>query len=404
MQVVKVRLSDLVEDPQNARLHDERNLAAIRASLERFGQVEPLVVRTESNVVVGGNGRLSAMRALGWKTAEVTYQELTDAQAAALGIALNRTAELATWDNEQLAQTLEAIALEGEGIAELESLGFDEQALKSIEVSSYTRAPAGVVQQDAVPDPPEEPTTQPGDVWVLGDHRLVCGDSCDPKVYAAAVSGETPALMVTDPPYGVEYDPSWREKYDQFERHSVGKVTNDDKVEWRDALANFQGDVLYTWHAGVFAAETHSVIADLGFEVRAQIIWAKQHFVFGRGAYHWKHEPCWYAVRKGKTANWVGDRAQTTVWDISNSNPMGGSEDDVNTKHGTQKPLECMARPIRNHGGDVYDPFLGSGTTLIAAEQLGRRCFGVEISPAYCDVIVERWETLTGERARRETA
>jgi DNA modification methylase len=176
-----------------------------------------------------------------------------------------------------------------------------------------------------------------------------------------------------------------------------GKVTNDDRIDWTETWRLFPGDVAYVWHAGVFAASTAAQIAASGFAIRSQIIWRKPSFPISRGHYHWQHEPCWYAVREGETAAWIGDRSQTTVWDIA-----GRSE--TQTEHGTQKPVECMARPLRNHDGDVYEPFAGSGTTLIAAEQLERRCFAIEIDPAYCDVVVTRWEQLTGAKARRDSA
>ena len=148
-----------------------------------------------------------------------------------------------------------------------------------------------------------------------------------------------------------------------------------------------------------------SALDGIGFVIRNQIIWKKQHFVFGRGVYHWGHEPCWYAVRAGSRADWRGDHKQTTVWEVQNLNPMGGNHDEKPTGHGTQKPVELMRRPILNHtvsGDGVYDPFLGSGTTLAAAELTGRICFGLEIDPAYCDVIVTRWQNLTGKQATLE--
>src|SRR5207245_2291499 len=155
-------------------------------------------------------------------------------------------------------------------------------------------------------------------------------------------------------------------------------------------------------HAGVHAAEVAASIDNIGFQIRAQIIWSKQHFVLGRGNYHWGHEPCWYAVRKGKKSNWRGDRTQSTVWEVKNLNPHGGNKDEQQTGHGTQKPVELMRRPILNHterGDIVYDPFLGSGTTLTAAELLQRTCYGLEIDPRYVDVIVRRWEQIAGRPA-----
>jgi DNA modification methylase len=202
--------------------------------------------------------------------------------------------------------------------------------------------------------------------------------------------------MVTDPPYGVSYDPRWRLEAGLLASapRRLGKVQNDDRVDWREAWQLFSGDVAYVWHAGVFAASVALQLEDSGFEIRSQIIWRKPTFPISRGHYHWQHEPCWYGVRRGATASWIGDRSQTTVWDVA-----GRSE--TKTDHATQKPVECMARPIRNHEGDVYEPFAGSGTTLIAAEQLGRRCAAIEIDPAFVDVVVSRWEALTGRKAKR---
>jgi DNA modification methylase len=180
-----------------------------------------------------------------------------------------------------------------------------------------------------------------------------------------------------------------------------GAVLNDDQADWRLAYAIFPGNVAYVWHGGKHAGTVSKNLEDCGFEIVNQIIWNKQNFAFGRGDYHWKHEPCYYAVRKGKSHNWQGDRKQHTIWDISNLNPVGRSNDDNKDDkvegHGTQKPIECMAKPIRNNtrkGDGVYDPFLGSGTTLIAAEQLNRICYGIELSPSYCDIIVKRWIKL----------
>jgi DNA modification methylase len=161
--------------------------------------------------------------------------------------------------------------------------------------------------------------------------------------------------------------------------------------------------VAYVWHAGLYAGEVASSLERCEFAIRSQIIWVKQHFALSRGHYHWQHEPCWYAVRVGKSASWCGDRKQSTVWEVSNLNAFGGeTATDTITGHGTQKPVEVIRRPLLNHterGGLVYDPFLGSGSTLIAAEDTGRICYGLELSPAYVDVIVQRWQKLTGRKA-----
>ena len=207
---------------------------------------------------------------------------------------------------------------------------------------------------------------------------------------------------MSDPPYGVRYDPTWRDAVAPQGKLRRGAVPNDDRADWRAAWVLAPADVAYVWHGGLHAGEVADSLAAVGFVLRAQIIWAKQSLVLGRGDYHWQHEPCWYAVRTGATAEWAGDRKQTTLWEIQNANlHSGGAKDDADTDHGTQKPVECMERPLRNHAGDVYDPFVGSGTTLIAAERAGRRCFAMEIEPRYAQIAIERWQHYTGRTAER---
>jgi DNA modification methylase len=202
--------------------------------------------------------------------------------------------------------------------------------------------------------------------------------------------------------YGVRYNPNWREDAGLGRQRQTGTVPNDDRVDWLAAYQLFPGDVAYVWHAGVHACEVAAGLEAAGFEIRSQIIWVKQHFALSRGDYHWQHEPCWYAVRSGKSSNWSGDRTQSTIWEVANMNPIGGSNDEVATGHSTQKPIELMRRPILNHtvrGDMVYDPFLGSGTTLIAAAATDRVCYGLDIEPRYIDLVVRRWQKFTGEAA-----
>jgi DNA modification methylase len=213
---------------------------------------------------------------------------------------------------------------------------------------------------------------------------------------------DKPNLMVTDPPYGVEYDPDWR---NHAARNSssmgnrclgagaIGKVMNDDRCDWTEAFELYQGDVAYVWCApGSLHCTVHDNLVKADLIPRNMIIWNKSHFAIGRGSYHQKHEPCWFAVRKGSKANWIGDRKQTTVWDISKPQKN-------DTGHSTQKPLECMMKPIQNHESEfVYEPFSGSGTTMIACEQLDRKCLAIELNPAYVAVTLERWSTLTDQQ------
>jgi DNA modification methylase len=245
-----------------------------------------------------------------------------------------------------------------------------------------------------------------------GGHRLLCGDATVATDVESVLDGAKPHLMVTDPPYGVNYDPAWRNEAGRaidgttqriatgtvikpIGARALGKVENDDRADWSEAWALFPGAVVYVWHAGTKAGLVQSSLEACGFETRAQIIWAKNNIVISRGHYHAKHEPCWYAVRKGATGHWAGDHKQTTVWNIDKNLKS-------ETGHGTQKPVECMKRPIENNsspGQAVYEPFSGSGTTIIAAEMTGRAVCAIEVAPAYVDVAVKRWQDFTGKQA-----
>ncbi len=245
------------------------------------------------------------------------------------------------------------------------------------------------------------PLARVGDVWALGRHRLVCGDATDPEAVKQALGKARPLLMVTDPPYGVEYDPAWRAKVIDYASgrnkttRAIDPIKNDDRADWRPAWELFPGDVAYIWHSSLHASEVELSLIGAGFRIRSQIIWDKGRLVISRGHYHWRHEPCWYAVRKTKTAHWAGDRKQTTVWQI----PHRKSE----TGHAAEKPIECMRRPIENNsapGDAIYDPFLGSGTSLIAAEMTDRICHALELEPRYVDVAIARWQAHSGRRAR----
>ena len=272
---------------------------------------------------------------------------------------------------------------------------------------------AGLTPEDEVPEPPANPVTLAGDLWLMGDgsnqHRVLCGDSTSEKDVHEVLAGHVPFLMVTDPPYSVMYDPEWRSRVTNLQKttRQSGTVANDDRADWTPAWQLFPGDVAYIWHAGVHAAEVAVSLLTAEFVIRAQIIWKKQRFVISRGAYHWGHEPCWYSVRDGKTAHWCGDRTQSTVWEVDNlvtTNRADDSQDPENaiTGHGTQKPVEIMRRPIVNHttpGEGVYDPFLGSGSTLIACEKAKRVLFGIDIDPKYVDCAVSRWEKFSGKQA-----
>ena len=303
-------------------------------------------------------------------------------------LADNRIALNAGWDLEMLHLELTDLKVLG---ADLERLGFTaEELAKALNPPGIT----GLTDENEVPEPLEKAVTAIGDIWLAGPHRIGCGDSTNAIAVAAMLDGQVPGLMVTDPPYGVSYDPEWRHRAGVNRSARRGKVRNDDQADWGAAWALFPGDIAYIWHGALHSTTVADSLAANGFVIRAQIVWAKERLVLGRGDYHWQHEPCWYAVRdKG---NWTGDRKQTTLWTI----PSGGQ--DSKTMHGTQKPVECMRRPMVNNsnpGHAVYDPFLGSGTTLIAAETSGRVCFGMELERRYVDVALRRWQAFTGKTA-----
>ena len=378
----------LVPYARNPRKNDEQ-VERMVAAIREFGFRIPVVAKSDGTVV-DGHLRLKAARKLGLTEVPVALaDELTDAQVKAFRLLANRSANWAAWDEDLLALELE----------ELQAMAFDVSltGFDVAEIDSLLAKPTtdGLTDPDEVPETPAEPVSKPGAVWILGRHRLMCGDSTSADDVDRLLAGVRPHLMVTDPPYGVEYDPAWRnEALSGQKTKRTGMVLNDDRADWREAWALFPGDVAYVWHGALHAATVAESLVACGFDIRSQIIWAKERLVLSRGHYHWMHEPCWYAV-KGK-AHWSGDRKQVTIWNI----PSKGQ--DADTIHGTQKPVECMKRPMENNsspGQAVYEPFSGSGTSIIAAEITGRACLAMELNPAYVDVAVKRWEDFTGEKA-----
>jgi DNA modification methylase len=387
-RVERRSVASLVPYARNARTHSDEQVAQIAASIREWGWTTPVLV-DEDGGIIAGHGRVMAARKLGLADVPVMVAAgWSEAQRRAYVLADNKLALNAGWDTELLK--VELGELQGDGF-DLGLTGFSGDELAAL----LAEASPGLTDPDEVPEPPAEPVSVLGDVWVLGRHRIACGDCTDPLVVEKALNGVKPPLMVTDPPYGVEYDPGWRGKTER-----TGKVLNDDRADWRDAYALFPGDVAYVWHASLWGHVFAQSLTDCGFELRSQIIWAKPRLQLSRGHYHWQHEPCFYAVRKGGTGQWAGDRKQTTLWQIDHK------EDQAKTKHGTQKPVECMKRPIENNsspGQAVYEPFSGSGTTIIAAEMTGRACHAIELNPAYVDVAVKRWQEFTGQTATLES-
>lgn len=391
-KVERRSVSALIPYARNARTHSDAQVAQIAASIKEWGWTSPVLIDPTGSIIAG-HGRVMAARKLGLPEVPVMVAEgWSEAQKRAYVLADNQLALNAGWDAELLG--IELKELDAEGFA-LDLIGFDDKALANL----LAEKSEGLTDPDDIPAVPENPVTVPGDVWVLGKHRIICGDSTSADTVAKVLNGVSPHLMVTDPPYGVKYDPEWRERAGvNTATAAKGKVLNDDKADWREAWALFQGDVAYVWHAGLFAGTVADSLTACDFQLRSQIIWDKGQLVLSRGDYHWQHEPCWYAVRKSKKGHWEGDRKQTTVWNIAKPSKS-------ETGHGTQKPVECMKRPIENNsspGQAVYEPFSGSGTTIIAAEMTGRSCHAIELNPAYVDVAVKRWQEFTGQEARLE--
>jgi DNA modification methylase len=395
--------ASLVPYARNARTHSESQVAQLAASIREWGFTMPVLV-DEAGEVIAGHGRLLAAETLGLEAVPVMVAKgWTARQIKAYRLADNQLALNAAWDVKLLAAEL------GE-LPGLESLiGFSNDELRRVLAGAGT---AGLTDPDEAPPLPAEPVTRAGDLWICGQHRLLCGDATRAADVARLLGGVKPNLMVTDPPYGVAYDATWRDGVDlnlgkrlgqKGSGRAIGKVVNDDRIDWSDAYGLFPGDIAYVWHADRHASEVQRSLETAAFTIRCQIIWAKQHFVFSRGDYHWQHEPCWYAIRhKG---HWTGDRTQSTLWSIPNNNPLGGGGEEK-LGHSTQKPVECMRRPVVNNsdpGQSVYDPFVGSGTTMIAAEMEARNAFCIDISEAYSDVSVERWQAFTGETATLES-
>jgi DNA modification methylase len=406
-QVESWPIDRLIPYARNARTHSDAQIAQVAGSMRQFGWTVP-VLCDEAGRIIAGHGRVLAARLLNYDAVPVMVARgWSETQKQAYTLVDNQLALNAGWDFDLLR--VELTDLQDQAF-DISMLGFPDT-----EVASIFGRKAGLTDPDEVPEPPANPVTVPGDAWILGRHRIVCGDSTDPDTVAKALNGATPHLMVTDPPYGVEYDANWRNEAGRaidgttqriktgkvirpIGARAVGKVLNDDRADWREAWELFPGDVAYVWHAGTKVDLVAESLVKAGFMIRAQIVWAKNNMVISRGHYHPQHEPLFYAVRKSATGHWVGGHKQTTLWQIDK--PMKSE-----TGHSTQKPVECMLRPIENNsrrGDQVYDPFVGSGTTIIAAEMAERRCCAIELNPAYVDVTVQRWQAFTGEDATRQ--
>ena len=375
---MKISIAQLSLDPKNARKHSARNLEAIAASLLKFGQRKPLVVHR--GVVLAGNGTLEAARSLGWT--EIDVAEVPDDwdmdTAKAYALADNRTAELAEWDESELAKQLLELQDADWDITEL---GFDIPALADIEPGD----------EDEISEPPVEPKTKLGNIYQLGRHRLMCGDSTDLTSVERLMGGTKANMLFTDPPYGVDYegvnnDFLKGEKFREFLTIALKNAFN----------IMEEGSNAYVWHADIHAYECIGAFRDAGFtQAKPSVIqWVKDSLVLSQGDYHLRNEPCLYGWKAGKNRVRVADRTQDTIWEFPKPRKADG--------HPTMKPIALCERAINNSSlkdSVIFDLFAGSGSTLIACEQTKRICYAIELDPKYCDVIVTRWENLTGLKA-----
>jgi len=382
----------------NPRKITEKQQILLKQHLEELGDLSGVVYCVNNQAYVGGNQRSDIFHGCNIHYVK-QYDEPTEQGTLSHGFIEYNGEEYAyrevSFTEEQFKQACIVANNDGGSFDWdiLQSWDFEQLVEWGLESEFLGEGGFGKDDFEAKEDDYEVPEVVEtdiviGDLFEIGEHRLLCGDSTKKEDVEMLLLKNEPYLMVTDPPYGVVYDANWRNEADRANGkkigdRAVGKVQNDDKADWSDAWILSPAKVAYVYHAGKFSGLVQKSLENCDFEIRSQIIWAKNNFAISRGDYHWKHEPCWYVVKKGFKANYIGDRSQTTLWEIPKPQKS-------ETGHSTQKPIECMLKPIKNHDGDVYDPFLGSGSTMVAAHQLKRKCYGMELEPKYCQVIIDR--------------
>jgi DNA modification methylase len=383
-------VAKLIPYAANSRTHSDAQVAQIAASIKEFGWTNPILVSGD-NSIIAGHGRLMAARKLEMEEVPViVLDHLSKAQQRALVIADNQLAMNAGWDMNMLKAEIEDLNLEN---FNLELLGFDDDFLDGL---LETAPSGGNTDEDAVPEVPETPKTVLGDVWVLGNHRLMCGDSTSIDALEKLTEGNLVDMWLTDPPYNVAYEGGTKEKL-TIQNDSMGD--NDFRQFLRDAYVAADtvmkpGAVFYIWHADSEGYNFRGAAKDSGWKVRQCLIWKKSSLVMGRQDYHWMHEPCLYGWKEGAAHLWATDRKQTTILEFNKPSRNG--------EHPTMKPVELFEYQMLNNtkGADiVLDSFGGSGTTIIAAEKHGRYGRLMELDPKYCDVIIKRWQDFSGKVA-----
>jgi DNA modification methylase len=406
MEVQMFSIDRLTPYLRNPRKNDHA-VNRMTASIQEFGFKIPVLARSTGEVV-DGHLRLKAARKLDLAEVPVILcDEWSEAQVKAFRLMVNRSVSWADWDEELLALEIEELkALD----FDLDLTGFDAKQIDEFLFRDDNK------DGDGVTDVPEIAVSRLGDLWLCGEHRVLCGDATSADAVTRLLENGKPQLMVTDPPYGIQLDSEWRDlaglngcgstvpnyKKKRTQGHTETTISGDTRAEWSEAFALVPSlEAAYVWHASKFTREVLNGLLQIGFLHFQQIIWNKGRAVLTRTPYWYQHEPCWF-VRK-KNAPWFGKPGEnSTIWDSPSPKfVMGGSEEDK-FDHPTQKPVDLMRRPIMNHtrrGELVYEPFLGSGTTLAAAELAERICLGMDIDPKYVDVVIKRWQKLTGKQA-----
>jgi DNA modification methylase len=394
MEITQRKTADLIPYVNNARTHSEQQVLQIAASIKEFGFNSPVLVDGE-NGIIAGHGRVMAAKKLNLdEVPTIELKHLTKTQKKAYILADNRLALNSGWDNDLLALELGELSDNG---FDLDLLGFDDTELSLINDTEQTE---GLTDEDAVPEVPDDPITKLGDVWLCGNHRVMCGDSTSIDHLNKLTAGALVDMWLTDPPYNVAYEGKTKEAM-TIQNDAMG---NDDFRQFlRDAYVAADsvmkaGAVFYIWHADSEGYNFRGAASDAGWKIRQCLIWKKSSMVMGRQDYHWQHEPCLYGWKEGAGHLWATDRKQTTILEFNRPNRNG--------EHPTMKPVELFEYQMLNNtkGSDiVLDSFGGSGTTAIACEKHGRQSRLMELDPKYCDVIVKRWQEFTGKQAILES-
>lgn len=415
MEIIRIKINDILPYENNAKEHPQEQIEQIKKSILEYGNNDPIAI-DENNVIIAGHGRYQALKELGYTDAEVIKLEhLNEQQKAAYRLVHNQLTMNTDWDTEKLKEELKKITLD------MYQFGFEEELLNEIEDEKLEIEEDDFNVDEALSEI-EEPITKQGDIYLLGNHRLICGDSTNKDDIKLLLGNDKVDLLLTDPPYNINVS------------NSQGmKIENDnmDKQEFisflTKALSNAyevmkDGAVFYIWYADTSSIEFNTACRNSMLEVKQNLIWVKNQFILGRQDYHWRHEPCLTGWKEGAAHYFINDRTQSTVFDdsvdldtipedelrnyvkelVDYSTIFYEKKPTVNSDHPTMKPIKLIGKQIKNSSKQnqiVLDLFGGSGTTLLASEQLNRTCYMVEYDPKYCDVIVRRWEEFTGKKA-----